>query len=804
MTTRPKPPDTTLRHTPGRTPSRLLPLGALAAGFGLLQAAALAQTGSPASIPAAPAAAASATPTPKPAAKPAPTPEATMPAIAVKATADTETDANSLRASTSRLAKGDQDLRDIPQSLTVVTDKLITDRRIDTLKEALHQTAGISFQAGEGGEEDVRLRGFSLATTGDIRVDGQRDPAFYERDTFANDRIEVLRGSASMLFGRGSTGGVVNQVSKQAYLDNTGSVDLSLGNAGYVRLTGDVNHRLGNTAALRVNLVGTQASNHGNRIDKQGLAANLRLGIGQADEWSLSAYLLRNDNGIHYGLPWLRASSSQASANPSGLIDGLSPSNYYGAPSDYNAGGAAHATLSHTHRFDGAGVLTTTLRHGRYDRDQRASAIRFCVAPACAGFSTPGASGPVLATAATPLTRGTNNKVQDLNTTTLQSDYNRQLQAGGLVHQLTTGVDLSDEQFTGYALATPDGVVLDKNAVRATLGTPDDGRGWVDETLRIRQRQAGFQARAMGAYVQDLLRLTPTWKLLAGLRLDHVQGRYQTYQTALTTVPAGTTPPPIGSLTGDRSRRDTLWSRRFGVLYQPDDDTSWHLSYGTSFNTSGDTYQYDLPGSNTPPEGSRNIELGGRLDLLQGRLSARMALFHATKTHERNRDSPAGTPLDDYLLSGKRHAAGVELDLAGRLAPGWEVYASYAWIPVARIDAGNADGSTLTGEQVGQRPSMTPRHSGTLWTTWQASTAWRVGAGVNARSSMTPNRNPAGIVAPHYVTADLMAEYSHSPSLGFKLNVLNATNQLYADALYSGHYVPGAARAVQLTVTTRF
>jgi catecholate siderophore receptor len=78
----------------------------------------------------------------------------------------------------------------------------------------LHNTAGITFLAAEGGEEDIRLRGFSLAGTGDIFVDGMRDPAFYDRDTFNLDRMEVLRGSASMLFGRGSTGGAVNQVNK--------------------------------------------------------------------------------------------------------------------------------------------------------------------------------------------------------------------------------------------------------------------------------------------------------------------------------------------------------------------------------------------------------------------------------------------------------------------------------------------------------------------------------------------------------------------------------------------------------------
>ena len=106
---------------------------------------------------------------------------------------------DTIQATTTRIGKGQQALRDIPQSVTVVTEKLIDDRNLDTLKDVLHNTAGITFLAAEGGEEDIRLRGFSLAGTGDIFVDGMRDPAFYERDTFANDRIEVLRGSASML-----------------------------------------------------------------------------------------------------------------------------------------------------------------------------------------------------------------------------------------------------------------------------------------------------------------------------------------------------------------------------------------------------------------------------------------------------------------------------------------------------------------------------------------------------------------------------------------------------------------------------
>ena len=759
----------------------MLPLGALAAGFGLLNAAALAQTQAPA--PAAPASAAAARV------------ETTLPPVSVKARP--ETDATSVRAITSSIGKGNQELRDIPQSVTVLTEKLLEDRRVDTLKQALHQTGGITFMAAEGGEEDVRLRGFSLAASGDIYVDSLRDPAFYDRDIFSFDRIELLRGSASMLFGRGSTGGVVNQVQKQAYLADASEVSVTAGSGQYTRLTGDFNIRTDARAGLRINVMTTDAVNWGNRIDKQGLALNYRWGIGSDDEFYAAAYYLNNNNGINYGLPWLRVVGNQAGgSNPSVMIPGLDPKVYYGAPSDYSAGGATYGTLGYTHRFADGGELKSAVRQAGYDRDQRASTIRFCVAPACPGSAIqPGLDGPVFATAATPLTRGTNNKVQDMRTTYAQSDYSNKFNGFGVRNDVLSGIDLAHEKFRGYALAVPTGVTLDKNTPRTTAGTPNDGTGAVNEALRIKLQSAAFDAKSIGLYGQDMVQVAARWKLLAGLRYDYFKGSYQTLQTAT---------PPLGAVTADRGRADGLWSKRAGVLFQPSNTASYHFSYGTSFNTSGDTYQYDLPGSNTPPEASRNIELGAKLDLFDGKLSTRLALFHTTKYNERNRDSPNNVPITDYLLSGRRHAAGIDMDLAGRITPKWEVFGSYAWIPVARIDAGNPDGSTLTGEQVGQRPSLTPRHSGTLWTTYQFTEALRLGGGLNARSSQTPNRSPPGIVAPHWVTVDLLAEYTFSDQLSLRINMHNATNKYYADSLYTAHYIQGAPRALTATLTAKF
>jgi catecholate siderophore receptor len=722
--------------------------------------------------------------------------EKTLSTVKVEAEAE-QTSRETYQTTRTRIGKGEQDLRDIPQSLTVVTERLIDDRNLDTLKETLHNTAGISFLAAEGGEEDIRLRGFSLQASGDIFVDGMRDPAFYERDTFNWDRLEVLRGSASMLFGRGSTGGAVNQVSKEPFLMNQHQIDATIGSGSYQRVVGDFNIKTGDDAALRINAMWNESDAYGTYgagIDKKGAAATYRFGIGTTDEFLVSLYHLDNNNGIHYGMPWIRKSGTDASM---GLVD-ANPGNYYGMASDYSAGTASHGTLSHIHRFKGGGELRTSFRMGQYERDQRASAIRICqrtVNTTTGVVNNPGCPPAGSVTAATIndvtiLTRGSNNKIQDLDAKTLQSDYSNTFDWFGLKHNVQAGIDMTDDDFIGYAATLPPGVTLVKPAT--TLGSPDDGAS-VDESARRVLKNRDFTSSALGIYFQDMIQLTPEWKVLAGLRWDRFEGVYRTYSTAAAN---------LGQQTTRRGREDALWSKRFGILYQPTSLASFHFSYGTSFNTSGDAYQYDALGSNTEPEGGRNFELGAKLESESGNLSTRFALFRAEKFNERNRDETSVTPTN-YALSGKRHANGFEVDVAGRITSKWEAYVSYAWIPRAVIDKGASDGTTLLqGETVGSRPGLTPKHSGTVWTTYQITGKWRAGGGINWRSAMNPQQS--AIMAPGYTTLDLMTEYAVSHDLLLKLNITNVTNKLYADALYRGHYIPGAPRTVQLTASYKF
>jgi catecholate siderophore receptor len=227
--------------------------------------------------------------------------------ISVKAKA--ESDQNSVRATTTTIGRGNQELRDIPQSVTVVTEKLMEDRRVDTVKEALHYTAGISFHGGRGGEEDIRLRGFSLTASGDIFVDGVATPRSTSATSSTSTGSRCCAARPSMLFGRGSTGGVVNQVSKAPLLTNINEISTPIGSGSYLRLTGDFNLK---TSRRRRSPQRDDEHRRqlGNFIDKFGIAPTFRWGIGTNDEFSIGYFYLDNRNGINYGIPWLRKNDS--------------------------------------------------------------------------------------------------------------------------------------------------------------------------------------------------------------------------------------------------------------------------------------------------------------------------------------------------------------------------------------------------------------------------------------------------------------------------------------------------------------
>ncbi len=735
----------------------------------------------------------------------APSAEATLSTVTVTEQADpAEIKAKStLRATDTRIGKGQQQLRDIPQNVTVMTERLLDDRNLDDFRDVLKATAGVTFLAGETGEEDVRLRGFSLSQAGDIYRDGMREGQLITRDTFATDRVEVLKGSASMLFGKGSTGGVVNQVTKQPFLMDRYEAELSVGSGNHKRAQVDLNKQLSQNSAIRLNAMVQDTDNWGAKNDREGVSASWRTGIGERDEFQVDLYHLKTKERPNYNSPQLV--TGVAGDAKRYIVPTLDAQNFYGLASDYLNSEQTALSVSHTHRFSADEELKTTLRHGRYERDLWGSVIGFCngnaqpqgtnptaaqiAAAAAERASCPGSVVPTdisQINSDTVLKRTPKGRYGQSDITQLQSDYSTKLKLAGLNHHLIAGLDITQE-----SAARNNSFAGSPSYLTTTVGTPNDGDSVTD--TRGAPLLNGFDAKSLGLYVQDVASVTSTVKLVGGVRFDHFNASYQD------------TAGNSGTMT------ENLWSPRVGALFQPDETSSYYVSFGESYNTSGDTYQFALGNlaantnsgrmANTPPEKSRNFEIGGKWDLFEQRASLSVALFRSEKYNERNTDPDSAAT--QMLLSGKRHATGMEISAAGRITPKWEVFYNHTWIPSAKIDECNASTCTGNNPGVGDRPGLTPKHSLSAWTTYRVASQWRVGLGATYRSEQTPLTSKVN-TASAFTVWDGMVEYTVDENTTVKLNVSNLTDKLYADGLYGGFYTAGAPRKVMLSVKTVF
>ena len=661
--------------------------------------------------------------------------------------------------------------KDIPQSLTVVNDKLMHDQGKDSFKSALENVIGITFEAGEGGRvgDNIRLRGFSAS--GDIYLDGVRDIAQYNRDTFNYDRVEVLRGAASMLFGRGSTGGIINQVSKQPRLITEHEVNATVGTNKYLRLQGDFNFKLEGDAALRLNAMTTDSNGRGDNASaethRRGLALDYRYGIGTADEFAIGLYHLQYNDKPDWGFGWFNSRPAPAPTNKY----------WYGLSSDYQKDSADAVTLSHTHRWGDGSSLKTSLRDGYYARDLRATQASFAAGTTLANLS-----------ANTVVSRGAssagNAKAGKEHHTFLQTDYLTNTQWFGRKNSLLIGAEYAVEKskrFDYPFLSVANGGPAKPGT---TVGNPNTLGIGGDMTQRL---VTEFQATTLGIYAQDTIDITPYWKLVGGLRLDHFKGDYQR---------PGSPAPNNTSL----SRSDSLLSKRLGLMYQPTDEVSYYVAYGTSFNTSGDLYQYDPQSANTAPESSRNYEIGAKWELMGGDLSLRTALARTEKFNERNTD--IDTANNSFLLSGKRHTNALEFEVAGRITPQWDVFAGVGFLKAVIDKAGSNAAGQL---EVGQNPGLSPNRQATLFTTYRLTDQWRVGGGLTAVSENKPaNSVTSTNRAPGYVKADALVEYKINQNNTLKLNVDNLLDKVYYNTLYRGFAAPGDERSVRLTLTAKF
>src|SRR6185437_3806810 len=253
-------------------------------------------------------------------------------------------------------AKTPTALRDIPQTVTVINKDLLVSQGATSFQDALRNAPGVTIGAAEGGQigNNINLRGFTAQN--DIYLDGFRDRNQYYRDTFDLEQLEVLYGPSSMLFGRGSTGGVINQVSKKANLKDSAEVSGMIGTDDRYRSSVDVNHKLTDTSAIRLNAFGQSLGSTRDVMKNKdfGIAPEVRFGIGTPTEVTLSALIQRNHDMPDYGIQALNGRPAPVPKNT-----------FYGLTDDRTIQDVQIVTAAIKHKFSDALTLTnqTQLSH---------------------------------------------------------------------------------------------------------------------------------------------------------------------------------------------------------------------------------------------------------------------------------------------------------------------------------------------------------------------------------------------------------------------------------------------------------
>ncbi len=644
-------------------------------------------------------------------------------------------------------------IKDTPQSISVIPEQVLDERAMFTLRDALRTVPGISLAAGEGGGrqgDNLTLRGFPAGN--DVYIDGVRDLGQYARDTFNLESVEVLKGPSSVLFGRGSTGGVINQVSKSPKRTAFSEISGTVGSGPQGRTTVDLNQPFGASAALRLDVMGFKGDSPGRdevTSERWGVAPSFAIGLNGPTRLIASYFYQGDDNVPDYGLPYLRGGPARVDTE-----------SFYGLPRrDYEHDDTHIGTLRLEHDFNENLRLRSTLRLALIERGSLVSI------PAIVG--TPG--GLPLSAIQVSRTGAQRSQVDTsvLTTTELVARFD----TWRFKHTLIAGFDASREnstvrRYTFTGVPTTD--------LLNPIHDPD-----LSAMGRVKNFDGVSGATSVGVYAVDEIALTEQWKIMGGLRYDLFDSGFR------------------NMFLGQKlSRTDEALSPRAALVFLPTTWQTYYFSYGTSFNPSAEALTLALNNSQTEPERNETFELGAKWDLLDGALGIRTALFRTYKNNARTTDPVLGVQVTD----GKQRVQGAEVEVVGRVRPGWNVWLSYAYLDSRILQSTDI----LNGVPIeDKRIQNVPEHSASLWTTYDITPQWQVGGGailVDKRYANNDNLN----VVPSYVRGDLSAAYRPIKPLELRLNVINVSDERYYDAIHPSHVVPGNARTFLLTGTWRF
>jgi catecholate siderophore receptor len=718
------------------------------------------------------------------------------------------------------LTKFTEPLLTTAQSVTVIPQFAVKDEGVTTLRDTLRNVPGISLAAGEAGAQgdNLTIRGFTARN--DIFLDGIRDFGSYYRDSFNYEQVEALEGPAGVQFGRGSTGGVVNQESKVPTVQQFAHVEAQFGTDKTRRITADLNshelNAMGGTA-FRLNLMGQESGVAGRdfaEIRRWGVAPSVSIGLNTKTRATLNYVHLQENDTPDYGLPWFN----------NAVAPGPIRHNYYGFPDEnYLKTNDDILTFRAEHEFAPSVNLHTIARAANYPRQAQITEPQIC--------SNAPASVPVGGVVATLPTSAVNTALpcsytasSDPSTMVVnrnqiqtksvegdlwdQTEITARFKVLGLRNSLAAGVEggqeISNPIRSSYTInkinTAPSTSLVDPNAQQQFSGT-----GYIASIVHTK-------SESVGVYFVDTVKLGDLFELSGGVRWDRFDTGYNLWQPK---------PPAGGVVTAavaPISRVDEQPSYRAAFVYKPSSHGSVYFDYGTSFNPGAESLSLSvgLVNSSAAPEENETYEAGVKWSFLNERLMAEGAAFRTEKDNARETDP---TNANNIVAAGNQLVKGVQFSLVGRLPQGMDIVAGYAYLDSEVIY------SKFFPTSVGFPLANVPKQTFNLFVTHRL--PWRMNAGMGGNyvasrtasstvpyvpTGYAPNPNGPGFVVtsvamkqvPGYWIFDAMLRRPLTERLELQANVNNILNQYYIDLPHPSHLIPGAGANALIGISFKF
>ena len=621
-------------------------------------------------------------------------------------------------------------VRDVPQSVSIITDENIRKQGFREISDIIKYVPGVNSSQGEGHRDAVVFRG--IRSTADFYLDGIRDDVQYYRSLYNLEQVEVLRGPNALLFGRGGTGGIINRVTKKAIVgEDFGSIDLGIDSFGSTDLSYDYNVSTNNDSAFRINmhtnsLVNQRDFYEGKRLD---INPTIKYVIGDETTLDLSYEYTDYERFVDRGIPTINGVPDES------LIDIV-----FGTPHTNTTTLEAtifRGTLSHVFSATRKGNLT--LHSSSFKKKYQ-------------NLYVSGYDG-------TLVTMDGYRDPTKRDKLIISGNLVNEIIVGSVKHTILVGAELIDTNNNNLRYDSLWSATSDDNEV-FYISRPMDftvnANGLatsVNFTSTLKSKTSS-DIKVTSLYMQDQIDLTQNIKLMIG-------GRHDSFDITVADFMTGTS----------ESRIDTEFSPRAGFVFKPSKEMSLYWSFSQSFlPRSGEQYKaLSATSARLNPDVFESNEVGVKYDISR-KLNLTFSYFKSEQTRA-ERDNNTGETSEVRGLT----VDGLEVQLKGQLSDRLDVMVGYS----------SLDGETSSGGE----PRELPDHTFSLYAKYQVNDNYGWAFGMTRQGESLITDNNSDLMLPKYTRVDLGAYYRLSNGLEMQVNIENLNDELYFPHSHSTHQV---------------